>query len=391
LSREKAEPVWATRDAVPEPGKFPILIYAASDSSSAFENAQLCEYLASHGYLVIASPSLGAHSRYMTDEQDADDLESTQAQAQDIGFLIGYAHSLPQADTAHIAVVGYSWGGMAGTFAAARDSRIGALVDLDGSIRYFPKLVQAAKYITPERVAVPLMFFADQEDPIEAGRDALPKSFINQMRYADVFKVGMHALSHEDLSDENLRLGSAADHRRFSATEINLGYSWMARYTLAFLDACLKDDAAATVFLSATPAQNRVPTGVLSMHFDPRSARPPTLERFAGMLAQQHFADATAAYNRFRHANPGFLLPESVFGPWASSLFGEGKTREAIELDRLRVSLHPDSAAACMQLAIAFEANGDRPQAIRNYERALRLDRNNTVAAARIKALQTPP
>ncbi|HEV7777183.1 MAG TPA: hypothetical protein VGO76_09970, partial [Luteibacter sp.] len=43
------EPVGATRDASPAAGRFPVVIYAASDSSSAFENDSLCEYLASHG------------------------------------------------------------------------------------------------------------------------------------------------------------------------------------------------------------------------------------------------------------------------------------------------------------------------------------------------------
>ncbi|WP_449405768.1 hypothetical protein [Massilia phosphatilytica] len=77
------------RDAPERPGKFPVVIYAPSHSAYAIENADLCEYLASHGYIVLATPSLGPRSHAMTA-----DLEGAEAQADDIGFLVGYAHTL---------------------------------------------------------------------------------------------------------------------------------------------------------------------------------------------------------------------------------------------------------------------------------------------------------
>lgn len=36
--------MWAIADAMPQPGKFPVIIYAASFNAPAFENADLCEY-----------------------------------------------------------------------------------------------------------------------------------------------------------------------------------------------------------------------------------------------------------------------------------------------------------------------------------------------------------
>jgi predicted dienelactone hydrolase len=86
-------PLWAIRDATVAKGIYPVLIYAPSDSSVPWENADLCEYLASYGYIVIASPSIGASTRDMTD-----DLDGINAQARDISFLITYAKTLPYAD-----------------------------------------------------------------------------------------------------------------------------------------------------------------------------------------------------------------------------------------------------------------------------------------------------
>lgn len=49
VERERNRLTWAVRDAVPKDGKFPVVIYAPSLNNTAFENADLAEYLASHG------------------------------------------------------------------------------------------------------------------------------------------------------------------------------------------------------------------------------------------------------------------------------------------------------------------------------------------------------
>ena len=108
--------LWARRDAIPASGHYPILIYAPSDSSTPWENVDLCEYLAGHGYVVLASPSVGVSTRDMTDDPDGID-----AQARDISFLITYAKTLPDTDLSKVAVVSWSWGGISSLFAAARD------------------------------------------------------------------------------------------------------------------------------------------------------------------------------------------------------------------------------------------------------------------------------
>ena len=86
--------LWAVRDAEPVEQRYPVVIYAPSQSSIAWENADLCEYLASHGYVVLATPSLGPSSHDVND-----DLAGIDAQALDISFLVSYANSLPDTDS----------------------------------------------------------------------------------------------------------------------------------------------------------------------------------------------------------------------------------------------------------------------------------------------------
>src|SRR5215470_577997 len=79
----------AVRDAKPVEQRYPIVIYAPSDTTIAWENADLCEYLASYGYVVLASYSIGASTRDM-----GEDIADIDTQALDISFLISYAATL---------------------------------------------------------------------------------------------------------------------------------------------------------------------------------------------------------------------------------------------------------------------------------------------------------
>jgi dienelactone hydrolase len=385
--RIRNEPVGATRDASPAAGRFPVVIYAASDSSSAFENDSLCEYLASHGYIVIASPSRGAHGSYMTDGRIPHDLENTRAQAADISFLIGYAQSLPQADTTRVGVVAYSWGGMASMFAAIADSRILALVDLDGSVRYFPKLLSAAPDITPGRLTAPLLFFADREDPIEPAKDAWPHSFIARIDHADVTEIGLKKLFHDDLSDDSLRLGSMAVHADTSAAQRNDSYAWVARYTLAFLDSVLKGDPTARAFMEATPAANQVPPEILGIqHRYPRYGAA-SVDDLASAMEHNGYADPLATYAAYQQAHPGFRPETDVFSSWVSSLLDAGRLDAAGALARLWTHVYPQSGDAWAQLGAIDDMNGVRTDAIEHYRRALQLDPHNQLARQRIGAL----
>jgi hypothetical protein len=82
------EKILAVRDAKPVAGRFPLVIYAPSFSSFSWENLDLCENLASYGYVVIASPGMGV------ERESTHDVAGASAQAQDISFLIGWGGTL---------------------------------------------------------------------------------------------------------------------------------------------------------------------------------------------------------------------------------------------------------------------------------------------------------
>jgi pimeloyl-ACP methyl ester carboxylesterase len=268
-------PLSAVREAKPAKGRYPILIYAPSDSSVSWENVDLCEYLASYGYVVLASPSLGASTRDMTD-----DLRGINAQARDISFLITYAKSLPSTDLSEVAVMSWSWGGISSLFASARDPRIDALVEMDGSMRYYPGLVKDAGDVHPERMTIPLLCFTrnvsleDLENDHAPSADKVGPNVLNTWIHGDLLTVNMLGMAHPEFSSIFQRGESA---QRFAENQVadferedaNTSYAWVARYTLNFLEAYLKHDASANAFLKKRPAENGVPKHFMGITFKP--------------------------------------------------------------------------------------------------------------------------
>jgi pimeloyl-ACP methyl ester carboxylesterase len=239
----------------------------------SWQNADLCEYLASHGYVVIASPDMGATTRVMTL-----DIAGMNAQAADISFLIGFARTLPNTDVSKVAVAGFSWGGLSNLLAASRDSRISALVALDGSMRYYAGLAKEAG-IEPERITIPLLYVTQGEislENIERNHSApaqIGPNVLNRWLNSDLVTVHDLALNHTEFSsmyqrNEDIWKDYPADHKGdYNREDGMVGYAWMARYTWKFLDAYLKGDPDAMAFLKRTPAANGVPKHYLATEF----------------------------------------------------------------------------------------------------------------------------
>jgi pimeloyl-ACP methyl ester carboxylesterase len=389
-----AVPLWAVRDATPMSGRHPIVIYAPSLSSESWENADLCEYLASHGYIVIASPSMGPMTREMSFT-----VAGFNAQARDISFLIGYATTLSNADMSKIAVVGYSWGGISNLVAAARDDRIRALVSLDGSLRQYPGLVKQAGDVHPEEMAIPMIYFAKQEDTLEhwalgAEVNAGP-SVLNSWTHGDLITVRMLGLVHEEMSSMFQRNQTVWDrfpneqNADYGREDGILGYALIARYTLQFLDAYMKHDPTAMAFLKRAPAENGVPKHFIAVLFRAASGVPPSLAGFRSEIAHQGFNHVADVYAAMRREDPDFQLDERAVDTWASGLIDHGHLLDGIELLKLNAQIHRESGGVYFSLAEAYANSGQIPLAIENYRTCLKLWPTNPDIERKIRALNT--
>lgn len=389
VQRELAQAMLATLDAPARDGRFPVLIYAPSFSASAAENADLCEYLASQGYIVLSSASQGARTRAMTD-----DVEGLVTQAADIAWLIAQAAALPQADMERLAVAGFSWGGLANVLAAARDDRIKALVSIDGSVRYFPQFVDGGKaavpYVTPARLPLPLLYLAQRPRSIEAlnrSEKSTAFSLLNRMSYSDVFVATMHPMLHQHFAADGLRFARASDFADYDRDEVRAAHAWMARYVHRFLDAYLKGDKAAQAFLANRPEANGAPKRMITMEAKRGSGLAPTHENFAGQLAERGFDQAFELYQDMQARGASFKLGPDAINSWGYELLRDGMHAESIAIFSFGTRLLPEDANLFDSLGEAQEAAGYKEDAVRSYRRSLELNPKNSNAVARLKVL----
>jgi hypothetical protein len=111
--------------------KFPLIIYAPSNSKSAVQNHMLCEYLASHGFMVISVGSAGENSLNRNNLH-----ESILAQVNDMEFILNYFEDSLKINYASLGLMGFSSGGLATAIFQMKNENVNAVFSMDGGQEY---------------------------------------------------------------------------------------------------------------------------------------------------------------------------------------------------------------------------------------------------------------
>ncbi|WP_158594639.1 tetratricopeptide repeat protein [Ulvibacterium marinum] len=208
--------------------KFPVLIYGPSWSSSAYENALLSEFLASHGYVVISSPSVGPEKRDMPISRIG-----VETQARDMEFLFSILDTLPNADTDRVAIAGFSLGGLSNVLMMARNSSVDAWIGIDPSIHEAYDFFEDSPYEDYRRFSKPTLFINSL-----GYMNELP--FYDKLVYSDAYMVNLPQLEHTDLASQFIKLFGSNDTKENVAVKVK-GYNLVAKYVLAFLNGVFRD------------------------------------------------------------------------------------------------------------------------------------------------------
>ncbi|HEX8785913.1 MAG TPA: hypothetical protein VF793_07005 [Telluria sp.] len=323
------------------------------------------------------------------------DLEGVEAQASDIAFLIAQAATMKQADMEHIAVIGFSWGGLSNVMAAARDDRIRAVVSIDGSVRTYSEFVnggaKAAYYVTPERLTIPLLYVARRNRSLEEINDVGTDTrfnLLNRMRYSDVYIATMEYMNHMDFSSWALRINDDAafdDHTREEAAQAE---RWTAQYISHFLDAYLKNDKAGLEFINRKPEQNQIPRHMMSLAIHKTKATAATQDTFLSELSGRGFGQIVETYDALHAQNAAFSFDPVDIDYWGTQLLRAGRAQDAVRVFGLGVHIYPDGIDFLYDdLAEADEAAGNIEQATANYRRTLDINPKRLHARRRLEAL----
>jgi dienelactone hydrolase len=124
-------PMRATLEAPAAPGHPPLVVIAQGNGEDAPDQAVLAEYLASHGYVVLTTPS-PMIATPMSDESQIAAFAARQAGDLRAAVLAGERDLAFSAS--RIGAVGHSFGARAALLWAMGEPRVAVLVSLDGGI-----------------------------------------------------------------------------------------------------------------------------------------------------------------------------------------------------------------------------------------------------------------
>ena len=261
FDRQLKRATWAMADAKPAAGRFPLVIFAPGMNAKAFQNSVLCEYLASHGFVVAASPSVGPASRGMPPT-----LEGAQAQMDDIRFVQSILSRIRYVDAGRTGLAGFSWGGMAVLLEAMNQGEaVAAVAALDPHlmVKDGHLLARQAPDYAPADLRMPVML------TVATGREFKERDlgFFDELTAADASLLSFNDFTHGDFASAIIQFikETRTDRTKKDINRLRSAYATLCRYLEAFFSAHLLEDDVARAYLAAGPEENGVPADVLTI------------------------------------------------------------------------------------------------------------------------------
>lgn len=376
----------------PAEGTFPVVVYAPSYQASSVENFALCEYLASHGYVVISSPSRGAENRFF-EGGTPKDLET---QARDIEFLIKEVQKLPYAETDHMATMGFSFGGLSNVLSQMRNENIMAIVSLDGSIKYQYDTLKKSPFFNVDKVDVPFIHMAQKNIPEQVmAEDKIDPELNTKFEFYDsltnskAYQLKFRNMTHSYFSTLGVLFQSRDERQDKSDLEIMESYRLVSQYALNFLDAFLKNDPKALKFLNNDPSQNGIAKDVLDYKTKEPKEKGFGFNDFNELAAEQDYGNLNALYESLLKKHPTLELPEGKLNNLGLQLVFNPKTSaHGINVFLLATALYPNSSNLYDSLAEAYLFLGEKDKAATSFKKSLDLNPQNQNAIDRLEQLR---
>ena len=372
----------ARKEAPHAAGQFPLLVFGQGYFfESPATHSVLCEYLASHGYIVAAVPYRGYPLR-----ESFHNLVGLEQEVRDMEYVIAAMHGFPDLDPDRLGAVGFDYGGMAALLLQMRNTDVDAVVGIDSGImfRHNTAVLKQSPYYDVTNLRVPLMQITRPQ--AENGGDE-DLSLFESAKYSTTYLVRIRGMSHEDFTSygmiSNEQLGDDPAQR-----EKRMGYELTCRYILNFLDAYLKRSEQSLAYLNNRSETNGAPPRFLSVERRAARRAPPTERQFVDILLSEGIGRARQVYRDVKSTDLAYVLfREETLNLLGYQFLQEKRIGEAIEVFKLNREAYPQSWNAYDSLGEAYMISGDKEMAIRNYRKSLELNPQNTNAVEKLKKL----
>jgi len=146
--------LYAVRDVTPvADAVFPLVLYVPSLMGGIVENVVLCEYLASHGFVVATTHSWGTRTA-----NPAATLADLDTRVRDFETVLAMMRDFPCADLSRLGIVGNDFGGAATLILAMKNTNADAAVFLGNGLLEsgYAELVRSSAHFSTRAVTLKL-------------------------------------------------------------------------------------------------------------------------------------------------------------------------------------------------------------------------------------------
>jgi dienelactone hydrolase len=354
---------FAVKDAPAAPAKFPLIIGHPGLGGTFEDNSVFYEYLASYGYVVAVAAYQSEDASYLNVDWDLD------RSVKEMDFLIRFAKARPEFDLGPIGAIGHSYGAQAVlAWRAENNSPLSAVVSLDSTVEYSDPQGPDFARLKPRlasafRLAGPILLYAS--------KDGEPrfKDHWRHLKYTRLYTAAVPFVEHIDFISQGATRFAFLPGRTNppeKGADIRAQYDLVCLCTRTFFDAYLKGDPEAEAFLKRRASNDQ---SKLQAEFGLTLREPAPVPPTAGQLCElAHKQGLDAAIQLVRRF--GTEMAEETLGNTAVGLALDGKSAEAVALNRLWCELYPSSWNAQRALGERLLDEDDHAGATTAYRKA---------------------
>jgi tetratricopeptide (TPR) repeat protein len=333
--------------------KFPLLIYAPSNSKSAVQNHLICEYLASHGFMVIAVGSAGDKSLNRKNDE-----KSVMAQVNDMEYILNYFEDSLKIKYSNLGIFGFSTGGLATTIFQMNNEKVKAVFSMDGSQEYghYVSLFSIEDF-NYKKTNVPYCLLVNNYESFSI------YPYYNSIVSKEKQMLRMPYINHNGFVSfwRFFDLCSAQS----STSKFYKSYDYISSAALTFFNAYLKPKHVANSESELSFQTNEYINSITSDN------------TIIAQLGNIILSDGVDAANEFLNSNQEMFIKKENEINVLSMMFRDPDVDAAIQLLLFNVKMHPNSWQAQFELGSTYKLNKEHKLAKEHLLKARELNPEN--------------
>ncbi len=313
--------------------KFPLIIYAPSNSKSSVQNHIICEYLASNGYLVLSVGSAGENSLNRENQQ-----KSILAQVNDMEYMLAYFEDSLKIKYAGLGLLDFSSGGPANVIFQMRNKKVKAVFSMDGSQEYgyYMSLFKMEDF-NLGKTNIPHFLVVNNYENFTL------YPYYNSIISDQKYMIRMPYLDHNGFVSYWNFFNSCSSHK--SINHFCDSYNSICDMALLFFNE----------YLQAKPAKGSHLNFQTNQYIQPKSSD----NSLVMQLCNSILTDGPETASSFLSQNQEiFTIKENEIN-LLSKMFIDSNINTSIELLTFNTTNHPDSWQAHYELGFAYKEKGE--------------------------------